>query len=55
MCEWHLFSLKLTKSRKKSLPKNEAFDSQNTNDVRLFRCDDYDNYDGGLLRMRNHA
>ena len=24
-------------------------------DVRLFRCDDYDNYDGGLLRMRNHA
>ena len=32
MCEWHLLSLKLTKTflRIKILPKNEAFDSQDT-------------------------
>ena len=32
MCEWHLLSLKLTETflREKILPKNEAFDSQDT-------------------------
>ena len=59
MCEWHLLSLKLTKAfqGKKNLPKNEAFDSQ---DTKPFDCLDTlfiisNNYDGEVLRMRNHA
>ena len=39
-------------SRKKGLPKNEAFDSQDCLDT-LFVINS--NYDGGLLRTRNPA
>ena len=30
MCEWHLFSLKLTETFQGKVPKNEVFDSQDT-------------------------
>ena len=45
-------------SRKKSQPKNEAFNSQYTNPLCEFSDALFiinNNYDGELLRMRNHA
>ena len=51
MCEWHFLSLKLTETfpGKKSLPKIEGFNSLDKPFINS------NNFDGGLLRMRNHA